>query len=109
VAAELAGVGRPAAAIERSRRLIAMDPEREGWHRALMRAYVQAGERPLALRQYHACRATQARPKRSKRVNSRRRMGHRRRQRALGSGADVVGVHVQRRTARVGRFKPPLD
>ncbi|MBJ7455798.1 MAG: hypothetical protein JHC74_07045 [Thermoleophilia bacterium] len=58
LAAALAEMGRPAAAIERYRRLIDTDPEREGWHRALMRAYSQAGERPLALRQFHACRAT---------------------------------------------------
>ena len=47
----------PAAAIERYRQLVEPDREREGWHRALMRAYAQAGERPLALRQFHACRA----------------------------------------------------
>jgi ATP/maltotriose-dependent transcriptional regulator MalT/DNA-binding SARP family transcriptional activator len=58
LAAALAQTGRPAAAIERYRQLIQTDPEREGWHRALMRAYAQAGERPLALRQFHACRAT---------------------------------------------------
>ena len=51
-------MGRPAAAIERYRQLIDADPEREGWHRSLMRAYAQAGERALALRQFHACRAT---------------------------------------------------
>jgi DNA-binding SARP family transcriptional activator len=50
--------GRPGAAIERLRRLLDADPEREGWHRQLMRAYAQAGERALALRQFHACRAT---------------------------------------------------
>jgi DNA-binding SARP family transcriptional activator len=58
LAGALAAAGRPGAAIDRYRRLVDTDPEREGWHRALMRAYVQAGERPLALRQYHACRAT---------------------------------------------------
>lgn len=58
LAAALAEMGRPAAAIERYRQLIETDPEREGWHRALMGAYAQAGERPLALRQFHACRAT---------------------------------------------------
>jgi DNA-binding SARP family transcriptional activator len=58
LAAALAQTGRPAAAIERYRQLIETDPEREGWHRALMGAYAQAGERPLALRQFHACRAT---------------------------------------------------
>lgn len=57
LAATLVELGRPAAAIERLRRLVDADPEREGWHRALMRAYAQAGERALALRQFHACRA----------------------------------------------------
>ena len=56
--ARLAEMGRPGAAIERYRHLVELDGEREGWHRALMRAYAQAGERPLALRQFHACRAT---------------------------------------------------
>lgn len=58
LAAALAEMGRPAAAIERYRHLVELDGEREGWHRALMRAYAQAGERALALRQFHACRAT---------------------------------------------------
>ncbi len=57
LAGALLEMGRPAAAIERYRQLVDADPEREGWHRALMRAYAQAGERPLALRQFHACRA----------------------------------------------------
>ncbi|MGD9694258.1 MAG: BTAD domain-containing putative transcriptional regulator [Thermoleophilia bacterium] len=56
--ATLAELGRPNAAIERYRHLLEIDGEREGWHRALMRAYDQAGERALALRQFHACRAT---------------------------------------------------
>ncbi|HMN99650.1 MAG TPA: BTAD domain-containing putative transcriptional regulator [Miltoncostaeaceae bacterium] len=58
LAVALMDTGRPAAAIERLRRLLDTDPEREGWHRQLMRAYAQAGERALALRQFHACRAT---------------------------------------------------
>ncbi len=58
LAGTLAEMGRPGAAIERYRHLVELDGEREGWHRALMRAYAQAGERPLALRQFHACRAT---------------------------------------------------
>ena len=58
LAAALMDTGRPGAAIERLRRLLDADPEREGWHRQLMRAYAQAGERALALRQFHACRAT---------------------------------------------------
>lgn len=60
VVARLAGAlvqaGRPNDAVSRYRRLLAREPEREGWHRDLMRAYAAAGERPLALRQYHACR-----------------------------------------------------
>jgi DNA-binding SARP family transcriptional activator/tetratricopeptide (TPR) repeat protein len=51
----LAG-GRPGPAIERASRLVGLDEEREGWHRLLMRAYAAAGERPRALRQYHALR-----------------------------------------------------
>lgn len=58
LAAALVEMGRPSAAIERYRQLIETDPEREGWHRALMIAYSRAGERALALRQFHACRAT---------------------------------------------------
>jgi DNA-binding SARP family transcriptional activator len=57
LAEELVAEGRPDAAAPRYRRLLGLDPEREGWHRALMRVYAQAGERALALRQYHLCRA----------------------------------------------------
>ena len=53
----LLDLGRPAEATIRFRRLIEVDAEREEWHRLLMRALAEAGERPLALRQYHACRA----------------------------------------------------
>jgi len=56
VAEASAEAGRPAEAISRYRLLLAMEPEREGWHRALMRIYAAAGERALALRQYDACR-----------------------------------------------------
>ena len=52
----LARAGRVAEAIRRYRRLVGLEPEREGWHRALMRCYAAAGERAQALRQYHACR-----------------------------------------------------
>jgi len=52
----LVAAGSPAEAILRYRRLVALEPEREAWHRALMRAHAAAGERALALRQYHACR-----------------------------------------------------
>jgi DNA-binding SARP family transcriptional activator len=57
LAERLAESGQPGAAIGRYRRLLALEPEREGWHRALMLVYAEAGERALALRQYHACRA----------------------------------------------------
>jgi DNA-binding SARP family transcriptional activator len=56
LAAALARVGRLNEAIRRYRRLVSVEPEREAWHRALMRAYAQAGERAQALRQYHVCR-----------------------------------------------------
>jgi DNA-binding SARP family transcriptional activator len=48
--------GEDRAAAMRYEELLAGDPEREGWHRSLMKAYARLGERPLALRQYHACR-----------------------------------------------------
>ena len=56
LAAALVDAGRPREAIPRYRRLLLLEPEREGWHRDLMRAYAAAGERALALRQFHACR-----------------------------------------------------
>lgn len=55
-AAALVAAGRPGHAVGRYRRLLQMEPERESWHRDLMRAHAAAGERALALRQYHACR-----------------------------------------------------
>lgn len=57
LAESLSAAGQPGASISRYRRLLAMEPEREGWHRALMRVYADAGERALALRQYQECRA----------------------------------------------------
>ncbi len=58
---ELAHASRDAGelreAIARYRGLVDSEPEREEWHRGLMRAFADAGERALALRQYHACRA----------------------------------------------------
>ena len=50
--------GQDRAAAIRYERLVESDPERESWHRARRRAYARLGERPLALRQYHACRRT---------------------------------------------------
>jgi len=49
-------LGQAVSAIAPYRALVALEPERERWHRALMEAYERAGERALALRQYHACR-----------------------------------------------------
>jgi LuxR family maltose regulon positive regulatory protein len=57
LAINLAAADQPQAAISRYRRLVELDPEREAWHRALMRLYAGIGERALALRQFHACRA----------------------------------------------------
>jgi len=48
--------GRPHAAIGRFLRLVDGEPERERFHRGLIRAYAGAGELGLALRQYNACR-----------------------------------------------------
>lgn len=57
LADELLAADEPRPAASRYRRLLGLEPEREAWHRGLMRAYARAGERALALRQYHACRA----------------------------------------------------
>jgi DNA-binding SARP family transcriptional activator len=56
LAAALLDAGDHAGAIKRLERLSTRDPEREGLHLALMRAYAAAGERAMALRQYHLCR-----------------------------------------------------
>ena len=50
-------VGQPREALLRYERLVAIEPEREAFHRTLMLTYACAGEKALALRQYHACRA----------------------------------------------------
>ena len=57
LALALARAGRHRTAAEHWRRLVSLDPEREGWHRGLMRSYAAGDERALALRQFHACRA----------------------------------------------------
>jgi DNA-binding SARP family transcriptional activator len=54
IAHERAAAGDTSGAIGHYRRLLALEPEREGWHRELMRLYAAAGERALALRQYEA-------------------------------------------------------
>ena len=45
------------ARIEAAKRLVGLDPLREASHRMLMAAYVDAGEKGLAMRQYELCRA----------------------------------------------------
>jgi DNA-binding SARP family transcriptional activator len=50
-------LGLPPAAAQTYSRLVAIEPEREEWHRGLMTALFEGGEGALALRQYHACRA----------------------------------------------------
>jgi DNA-binding SARP family transcriptional activator/TolB-like protein len=47
--------GEHNAAIQAARRLVALDPLSEIGHRALIRAYMDAGRRPEALRQYRNC------------------------------------------------------
>jgi len=56
LAGAFAAAGRAEDAIARYRRLLLVEPDREGWHRGLMSAFAAAGERALALRQYHSCR-----------------------------------------------------
>jgi DNA-binding SARP family transcriptional activator len=56
LAEALEEAGRLHEAIRRYRRLVALEPEREAWHRALMRCFATTGERAQALRQFHACR-----------------------------------------------------
>lgn len=57
LAERLLSAGQHREALLRYERLIAIEPEREAFHRRLMVAYAQAGEKALALRQYHACRS----------------------------------------------------
>jgi predicted ATPase/DNA-binding SARP family transcriptional activator len=49
------GAGEPLLAVPSLRRLLAADRTTESAHRALMRAYVAAGQTGDALRQYHRC------------------------------------------------------
>jgi LuxR family maltose regulon positive regulatory protein len=51
----LLATGHTREAIEAYRRLVALEPDHEAAHRALMGAYLEAGERGLALRQYRDC------------------------------------------------------
>jgi LuxR family transcriptional regulator, maltose regulon positive regulatory protein len=56
LAAALAEVGQTSAAISLYRRLLTIDPEREIWHRALMKIFIAQGERSLAVHQFELCR-----------------------------------------------------
>ncbi len=57
LAEHLLAVGEHREALLRYERLVTLEPEREAFHRSLMATYARAGEKGLALRQYHACRA----------------------------------------------------
>jgi len=61
VAAAFTRQGRLRPAVVRYQRLLALEPECDAWHRALIDAYARAGERALALRQYAVCRQILAR------------------------------------------------
>ena len=56
LAEALAEDGEAWAAVTRCEQLVALQPDREAHQARLMRAYAAAGDRPSALRQYHACR-----------------------------------------------------
>jgi DNA-binding SARP family transcriptional activator len=56
LAALLAQVGQSSAAVALYRRLLAIDPERETWHRALMEIFIAEGDRSLAAHQFEQCR-----------------------------------------------------
>ena len=55
IAVTFAAQGRLRPALVRYRRLLALEPACDEWHRALIGAYASAGERALALRQYAIC------------------------------------------------------
>jgi TolB-like protein len=54
---QLAGPDGGEARIEHAKRLLALNPLREASHRVLMAAYLAAGEKALALKQYETCRS----------------------------------------------------
>jgi DNA-binding SARP family transcriptional activator len=56
LAEALVEVGQVSAAVTQYRRLLAIDPEREAWHRALMKLFIRSGERAKAVQQFEACR-----------------------------------------------------
>jgi DNA-binding SARP family transcriptional activator/TolB-like protein len=55
LSAQLDAAGELDAAIRAARRLVTLDPLSEIGHRAVIRAYMRAGRRPEALRQYRSC------------------------------------------------------
>jgi DNA-binding SARP family transcriptional activator/TolB-like protein len=55
LSAQQDAAGESDAAIQAARRLVSLDPLSEIGHRALIRAYMRAGRRPEALRQYRNC------------------------------------------------------
>jgi DNA-binding SARP family transcriptional activator len=59
--AALSAGGERARALSVGNKLLSIEPTREATHRALMRLYADAGDRPQALRQYERCREGLAR------------------------------------------------
>lgn len=57
----LAGQTRPEGIVLAARRLLLIDPTREGAWRALIRAWLRLGDRAMAVRTYHECGKTLAR------------------------------------------------
>jgi DNA-binding SARP family transcriptional activator/TolB-like protein len=55
LSAQQDAAGESEAAVQAARRLVVLDPLSEIGHRALIRAYMRAGRRPEALRQYRNC------------------------------------------------------
>lgn len=53
----LRAAGRTADALVHFERLVDEQPERESWHRGVMRCHSARGDQALALRQYHTCRS----------------------------------------------------
>jgi len=57
LAESLLAAGQPSEALAHFEALLDDDPEQESWHRGIMRCHAVAGDRALALRQFHTCRS----------------------------------------------------
>jgi DNA-binding SARP family transcriptional activator len=100
------------AAIRAARRLVSLDPLSEIGHRALIRAYMHAGRRPEALRQYRNCSEilkreldvapdaeTQALAKEAARSEGKRKL------RPVSTGPAVSGPALQASNPAIGRLE----